>query len=875
MHIRRIEISDFRKIQHRKIEGLQDGLNIVVGDNEAGKSTMLAALRAVFFERHRVGGAVAESMLPYGGTLRPTVAVDFEIDGKAWSLTKAFCQRPEASLTGPGERIAGDAVEDRLAELFGFTPPGRGGSKPEEHQGTHGLLWVEQGTRINLGVGAGRDTLAAALEREVGQVTGGERGRALLAAAGERRDRFWDKRDKPRGEIVAQRKLVEELLREQDDLLARRRRYDEQIARLAAIEESLDRHRRDDRLNKAVVAVGTASRAMAEAEQRGSALKEADARFSEAERLTAEAKERRDHRAALVAKCAVARVAAEKSAIDAEETSTLARRRELALREAEARLKAARQTRETAEARGQAIEEALLRRRAQAGLTAQESTLAAAEAQMLQRREALARAEATTIDAETVTALVAAERAADRARAELEAASVQIAFEPDGVRQVTVDGVAYPPGELLSLARDAVLLLEGFGRLVLRPGGGTAALARKAEAAERVLRDALQRHGVPSVAEAQRALQARAAAQAEVASLTKAVAALAPQGIETLRQGVETERARLARPLGAAAAAFKDTADGLLLEDAKRSRNASRMVEQEAEQDMRAAAALHQTAATEAATLNERSAAAQRQERALAEELGGARTVADDDLLESRVTAAEASLAVARLGQESAHRALAAADPETARLVLERTERAEREIRRDLAALETERRDLQVELRAVGQDGIGERLTEIEGQLEASRAGLASAEREATASRLLHETLLIAQRESKDRWLGPVRRRVEPYLRLIHPDSEIRMDDRTLEIEGLVRDGVLESFGSLSMGAREQVAVITRLALADVLRAAGYPAAIILDDALVNTDETRLDRMHNVLTRAARTLQILIFTCRERDFLGLGATHRL
>jgi uncharacterized protein YhaN len=46
---------------------------------------------------------------------------------------------------------------------------------------------------------------------------------------------------------------------------------------------------------------------------------------------------------------------------------------------------------------------------------------------------------------------------------------------------------------------------------------------------------------------------------------------------------------------------------------------------------------------------------------------------------------------------------------------------------------------------------------------------------------------------------------------------------------------------------------------------------VILDDALVNTDEERLDRMHLVLHRAAEHLQVLILTCRERDFLRLGA----
>ena len=162
MQIRRIEIRDFRKLSHVVVEDLQDGLNILVGDNEAGKSTLLAALRAGLFERHRVGGDVAAGMLPYGQSVRPEISIDFDLNGKHWRLKKAFCQRPEAELVGPGERAIGDAVEDRLAELFGFTPPGKGRSKPEEHQGIYGLLWVEQGGSYrSLGVGAGRPLLSS------------------------------------------------------------------------------------------------------------------------------------------------------------------------------------------------------------------------------------------------------------------------------------------------------------------------------------------------------------------------------------------------------------------------------------------------------------------------------------------------------------------------------------------------------------------------------------------------------------------------------------------------------------------------------------------------------------------------------------------
>jgi uncharacterized protein YhaN len=169
---------------------------------------------------------------------------------------------------------------------------------------------------------------------------------------------------------------------------------------------------------------------------------------------------------------------------------------------------------------------------------------------------------------------------------------------------------------------------------------------------------------------------------------------------------------------------------------------------------------------------------------------------------------------------------------------------------------------------------LGEQLAEVEGRLEMARRRLDARHGEAAAARLLHEALVEAQRETKDRWLGPVRDRVKPYLRLIHPDSDIVLDETTLEIDRFVRKGVGEPFKDLSVGAREQVAVITRLALADILRASGRPSAVILDDALVNTDEGRLERMHLVLHRAAENLQVLILTCRERDFVQLGAAVR-
>ena len=57
-------------------------------------------------------------------------------------------------------------------------------------------------------------------------------------------------------------------------------------------------------------------------------------------------------------------------------------------------------------------------------------------------------------------------------------------------------------------------------------------------------------------------------------------------------------------------------------------------------------------------------------------------------------------------------------------------------------------------------------------------------------------------------------RRVDPFLRLLLPDARVALDEETLEITGVTRYGREESYKALSIGTREQLSVIVRLALA-------------------------------------------------------------
>ena len=180
-------------------------------------------------------------------------------------------------------------------------------------------------------------------------------------------------------------------------------------------------------------------------------------------------------------------------------------------------------------------------------------------------------------------------------------------------------------------------------------------------------------------------------------------------------------------------------------------------------------------------------------------------------------------------------------------------------------------RDLEIELRTVGQQGLGEQVEQKRREREAARQELERLELDAKAWKLLRDTLLEAERKARETFLAPVRERLQPYLELLFPTTNLLLDEDGLEIKSLRRGNVEEPFTSLSIGAREQIAVLARLALADLLREKGRPVALILDDALVNCDDDRFKRMGTALRRAAEHVQILILTCHEARYQTLGA----
>ena len=879
MYLKSLKVTDFAGIAQAELAPFEPGLNVVVGNNEAGKSTLLAALRAAFFLKHRAGGEAVKALAPYRGEGRPEVTVAFELGGRDYALSKAFLQRTSAELSWSGGRLSGDAVEEKLAELLGFIHPGRGDPKLAEHQGAFGLLWVEQG-RSNLGldVGAGKDALTASLEGEVGQMLGGERGRGLIAAARALQDRFFTATGR-----VAQNsplKIVEDdLVRLQAELEEKRRAWqelEEQLNRLDDRRRRLKDYEAAGTVQKAEDALRAAEEAARRAVERDREWQAAQAALRHAEAARQAAVERLGRRDQLAKRADEAARAAEAARVNLAEIDTELRGANTALDRAEQERAKAQEAEAEAERRHEALRLADELARERAGRDELGRAIAEAEALVEQagvKRRAL---EASRVDAKALAAIDQAERRRRDCAIRLSVAAPTVRFEPDAAAiALREDGIVVAPGESHPVARRTRFRLEGFGSLVIEPGGDAAALADESRAAEESLRLLFARHEVSSLEDARKAVETASELRAEIAALDARREALLSSGLDEARirlGSAENAIARLeqrlqeqgtsATPPGEAPASTEAVREAL---DAARRRGGEARAAVDSARARVGEAALRRASADSEAEHRGEEARRLKSEREHAEAEAPRQRLVED------LAAADADRE-AKAGQLALReRDRAAADPKAAEAERESCRQALDRIRRTVLELRDETLSLEGEIRGKEGSGLGETIAAHEdeaAELDRRRSRLRL---EAEASKLLHDELVAAQREARERWLGPIKSRVAPYLRLIHPETEIELDEETLDIRGLHRDGVSEKFERLSAGAREQVAVVARLALAHVLKQGGHPATVILDDALVNTDEARLERMHRVLREAARELQIIVLTCRERDFRDLGA----
>ena len=881
MKVTRLRLEQFRRfLQPLEIQDLQEGLNLFTAPNEAGKSTVALALRAAFLERYR--STSVDSLRPWGhASASPAVEVDFEFNGVSYRLRKSFLTRRRCDLQVNGQSSDGEAAEDQLARLMGFTFAGRGANR-DENLGVPGLLWIRQGTSQDLAgpLQHAEQHLQSVLQAAVGGVASTQGDEVLERLEQARHELLTPAGQAPRGEYakaLEELKAIDTRRAETAEQLAQYQRQVDELANLSR-QHRLDELERpwDDlraRCDRAQAALDGSRRLQADLQAQEQAVRHHQTLLSalraQCEGFEREAAARQSRQQALVA--------AEQARLQAQQAC------QIALGQADA----AQQALEAAQAQLALASRQRERQAALARVTELRGLTEAVNRSRDQAREAQARVEQLRLQTARLaipTGVLAQLQSLDeqwrRVQAQLEAAATTLVFDLEAQAQATLEGVPVDPQARHTLTQRAVLEIQGLGRIAVHPGGTEIPTLRRQ--VETLQRERAQRLAALGVEDLAQALVRQTQAEQQQTELKGAEALLrshAPQGLAALEaQALEHSAALEAAqrhldhldpgPLGAVSAeADGFHGDGVdLAQKVEHARQThARLVQQLQEARVAEAAAVmaHQAAQREWAALESLAADAQH----LAVQMD-ARTqltdaIAREPVLLSRLSQLQQQVQAARI--------------DALELDVRRLQEALRQSQEIHAHRATAIARLESELVALGAMGLEERAAlELQQQLRQQRRVKELGDRAAAldhlVQRLRHHRAQLAQRLR-----APLQARLKHYLDIVFPGVALEIGDdlSPRQITRLGPHGPQSgAFEEFSVGAREQIGIMARLAYADLLAQAGRPTLLILDDALVHSDEDRLEQMKRVLFDAAQRHQVLIFTCHPKAWRDLGVVAR-
>jgi hypothetical protein len=423
--------------------------------------------------------------------------------------------------------------------------------------------------------------------------------------------------------------------------------------------------------------------------------------------------------------------------------------------------------------------------------------------------------------------------------------------------------------------------LPGWGRLTIRSGAREPrALEATLATEEAAFRTRLEEVGARDLAAARALVERAGQLDTQLAAARKALAGLLDPhpSIEELRQKLATAR----RQVQTLAAGLDHSPEAPAAPISELEATEARAAVQE-----RGQAATHDTLLGEVKkTRQDADAAATRREQAERAALTlrhAAEAIANQSTaLRGRYTGGiEPALEAAELAWVEAKVLLAQAReklPPDAATLGERNRRAAaaaEELRLELQARRRAADELRGRLEWLGAQAFYSRETELLVRREACAAQVDEARTRSRAAGLLRDLIERRQHAATRTVLGPLQERLSARFAEVSGERERRIFlDADLRVVGVGRgDGDRIAFDDLSQGAREQLLLCLRLAVAQELAAAPGqgPQCLILDDALVNTDAGRQQRVLDALVHAAAGgLQILVCTCHPERYRGAG-----
>jgi exonuclease SbcC len=869
------------------------GLNVLSAPNESGKSTSIRAAARALFDRHTTKSDELKSLQPAGTDLAPRIAVEFETAAGRYRIEKTFLQSPRSMLkqwqSGAWQPLAeADLADQRVQALLHSSLPGKGATKPE-HWGFLGFLWARQGEPAEwpgLADEAVGQRIRARLARvELDPVI--EQLRARLATTAES---LLTSGGKP--------KVGGPLATAEADLSA----LDASLATLRQTRADLDsahqRHQQADadvaRLEKEHAERSTATTALRDQATAAERLRnELDVR----QQALAHAQEKLTALATDADALALRRteLTAAQAALATAEASALAAAKAHA--DLRARLDATQDERPRREAslaalrtRHQRLQSLIKLRQLTATVTAFEKQLSAATA--LATEIATLEAKKAKLPALTPAKLRKLEDLADTVRTlrtQVQALGLTVELTPERDAVITAEPpvsglssqVSLTPGEAHRLQRPQSLdlHLSGWGRIVIRSGAQDAqTAAADLTEAETALREALADAEIASVEAARDAVAARRDLETQ---LKAAHAALTPHlgdhaTLDALREAAATAARRAEAQSATLAPTAEEQSLGLTALETAEAAEAEALPAAEKtfrtfDKQLTALATDERTAAQHV-TATEKTVGTHRATQRTLETQIADLTGRYPDGLDAAKKAAQLTFAQA----EARVIATKAELPPDFEKLPDRTKRAAtglQQIANELTARRSERDETKGKLETLGGQGLYSRETELEEHRAEALLRRDAARAQAWCARLAHDLIEHRKQAATKAVLTPLEHRLTSAFAELTGDTtrEVFLDEH-LQIAGIGRTReAAHAFDQLSQGAKEQLLLCLRLAVAQEL-SADEPQVLILDDVLVNTDPVRQERILDLLGTQADRLQILILTCHSDRYRGIGQT---
>lgn len=907
MILKNLTLRNWGVLREEETLEFDPGLNIIVGPNESGKSTVREALLRTFFAKHSVPSA-ALVFVPWGSVgLAPEVTAEFEVPDGTYRAHKRFVKDQDAVLSkqedGGWIRVAeGDMADELLAGFLKGSLPSRQMPKVEKWMQDWGVvrsLWTPQGT-----IGELWDPGEAARERllsEVGGVLTTEEEKRVMALlereleatlTPERRgvkkgSELWEVEsevEKIRSSIEAVSETArkrEELAKRLEDagaqLEERERALEEARAELAESSEAAEEARTHERVRKEKVS---------EVAQLKRDWKDVEARVERLEQSQEREGELDGDISSVTSQIEVIEKELEVLASTLKEVEEQVGAEEEAVNQREAEVRDAR-----------IAFDVLSKRR---DLMRMEQNLENVEG-LVQDIEALEKAlkaskEVTEGDIKEIRKK---ERDLDKLKGKLEAqglalsitshtklkGAVKLDADEEGLSLSEGTSGTWRASRALSVTIPDLLDLE-----VTSGSEDVQKLTGKVMKLETDLRSSLAGFDVEDVEGLQRSHQERLHKEERLSQMEGKLAELAPDGVDALRESITESRSAISSSIEKISEgstmrelAGSEKPEEDMEEASRRMDEAEKELEAEKESltDLKA---LEKESRDEHGALTSRRAKVENRlieletsQKFVHEALEEVRSdgLSDEERV-SRKDKLAAELAIA----QSALKGLESEIEEKEVRPLARFEAAGRaleEHRGELSSMKEERGRLQGALNELVEAGDYTELAKLEesfGELERRRRKLRI---DADAVALLVDLLGHHQRRLVEAMAAPVRERVDDnFRRLVGPRYGGVEFDEALQLSKVKVEGVEEcqSIDCLSHGTREQLGMLVRLALADVM-AGEDRLPVILDDPLAHADSARRRVALEILQEATKNLQVIVLTCHPEDYAGLKDTNKI